>query len=162
MDAVLPDFLTLTAADLMSRDLILIPREMSLRHAARLLLTAGVTGAPVIDAAGRCAGIVSATDFMRRAGHDDALRMPPCPEPSGYTAEWNLVDLERIPEERVEALMTTDLVSCATGTPITTVARIMRNAHIHRIVVVDDDLFPVGMVTSTDILAAVARLGEEP
>jgi CBS domain-containing protein len=39
----------------------------------------------------------------------------------------------------------------------------MVDAHIHRIVVTDDDRSPVGIVTSTDILGAVARStdGEE-
>jgi CBS domain-containing protein len=37
----------------------------------------------------------------------------------------------------------------------------MRDAHIHRVIVVDDRGRPVGVVTSTDILAAVARTDED-
>ena len=36
----------------------------------------------------------------------------------------------------------------------------MLDAHIHRIVIVDEHGHPVGIVSSTDVLAAVARLGE--
>jgi CBS domain-containing protein len=36
-------------------------------------------------------------------------------------------------------------------------ARRMINAHIHRVVILDRQQRPVGIVTSSDILAAVAR-----
>src|SRR5207244_2600375 len=52
------------AADIMSHGVVMIPREMSLPGAARMLARAGVTGAPVVDDNGRCIGVVSATDFM--------------------------------------------------------------------------------------------------
>ncbi len=45
--------LALTTADLMSRDVTMIPQTMSLRTAARLLSKAHVTGAPVVDDQGR-------------------------------------------------------------------------------------------------------------
>jgi CBS-domain-containing membrane protein len=37
----------------------------------------------------------------------------------------------------------------------------MLDAHIHRVVVVDDFGRPVGIISGTDLLAAIARL-EEP
>jgi CBS-domain-containing membrane protein len=36
----------------------------------------------------------------------------------------------------------------------------MLDAHIHRIIIVDEGGQPVGIVSSTDVLAAVARLDE--
>jgi CBS-domain-containing membrane protein len=41
--------LELTAADLMTRDVTVIPRHLSLKAAAHLLAEANVSGAPVID-----------------------------------------------------------------------------------------------------------------
>ena len=40
-------------------------------------------------------------------------------------------------------------------------ARSMLDAHIHRIIVVDNNCRPIGIVSSTDILAAVAYLNTE-
>src|SRR5262245_28497936 len=62
---------SLTAADLMSRNLVLVPQEMSLQGAARLLSGAQVSGAPVVDGQGRCRGVLSNTDFLHWAetGH---------------------------------------------------------------------------------------------
>jgi CBS-domain-containing membrane protein len=53
--------------------------------------------------------------------------------------------------------MTTDLVTALPGTPIGDLAQRMIDAHIHRIIVTDAEGRPVGIVSSTDILAAVAR-----
>src|SRR5438270_11142143 len=55
----------LTAADLMSREVVTIPRKMSLHGAAHRLAQAQVSGAPVIDEQGRCIGMLSATDLAR-------------------------------------------------------------------------------------------------
>src|SRR5262245_28788033 len=59
--------LALTAQDVMSREVVTIPRRMSLRDAARLLRQAQVSGAPVVDEQGRCIGVLSAADFLRWA-----------------------------------------------------------------------------------------------
>ena len=59
--------LALTAEDLMSREVVTVPRRMSLRDAAGLLRRARISGAPVLDEPGRCVGVLSATDFLRWA-----------------------------------------------------------------------------------------------
>jgi len=41
-------------------------------------------------------------------------------------------------------------------TPIQELARMMLDAHIHRIIVADERGRPIGIISSTDILAAVA------
>jgi CBS domain-containing protein len=51
-------FLALTAADLMTAPVMTIPEETSLREAARLLHGAHISGAPVVDADGRCVGVL--------------------------------------------------------------------------------------------------------
>jgi CBS domain-containing protein len=56
-----------TARDLMTQPVEVIPQGMSLRSAARLLVRAQITGAPVVDAEGCCVGILSASDFLRWA-----------------------------------------------------------------------------------------------
>lgn len=151
-------FLALTAADLMSPDVVTIPKEMSLRSVAQLLTQHHITGAPVVDGTGQCVGMISATDFMRCAEADQPT--PPesdaCPA-CGY-AEWQGYDNdpEDIPTDEVARYMTPDPVTVGPATPVGQLARQMLDAHIHRVVVVDRQNHPVGVVSSTDILAAVA------
>jgi CBS-domain-containing membrane protein len=148
----------LTAAHLMSRDLVVIPRHLSLRAAAQLLSQARVSGAPVIDPHGRCVGVLSTTDFMHLARDD---RGHPGPSPDACVcADWQMVDLDLLPPDSVVGFMTRDPVTAPTTACIRDLARRMLDAHIHRIVIVDENGRPVGIVSSTDVLAAVARLDE--
>jgi CBS domain-containing protein len=57
----------LTAADVMSRAVLTVPRQMPLRDAAGLLWRAGVSEASVVDELGRFVGSLSAVDCLRRA-----------------------------------------------------------------------------------------------
>lgn len=146
-------FLHLVASDVMSPDVVVVPQAMSLRTAARLLAHARVTGAPVVDGEGRCVGVISATDFLRWTGHpEDKAREPQ----SSCVCAWQIVESASLPEHHVAELMTHDLVTVAPGTAIHEIARKMLDAHIHRVVVLDDHARPLGIVSSTDILAAVA------
>jgi CBS domain-containing protein len=52
--------------------------------------------------------------------------------------------------------MTPDPVTAQPATSIRVLARMMIDAHIHRIIVVDEGRRPIGVVSSTDVLAALA------
>jgi len=149
--------MTFCAADLMSSQVVMVPREMSLPGAARMLARAGVTGAPVVDAAGRCIGVLSATDFMHWVEKDNA--MPHAKEPmETMCMPWQIFEGAFEPNCRVEDMMTRDPVLVVPGTKIGELARMMMDAHIHRLIVVDSvSKRPLGIVSSMDILAAVAR-----
>jgi CBS domain-containing membrane protein len=143
----------LTAADVMSRDVLVVPWEMDLRTAAHLLSRARVSGAPVISPEGRCIGVVSATDFIHWA---EDLRQERRREPACVCADWQMVNPSELPTEAVAKYMTPDPVMAATTVSVPELARMMLDAHIHRVIIVDADERPVGIVSTTDILAAVA------
>jgi CBS domain-containing protein len=84
-----------------------------------------------------------------------------CTEPHCVLADWQMVDLETLPTDAVRQYMTADPVTVGLDTPIRVLARHMIDAHIHR-VVVDAAGKPVGIVSSTDILAAVAYADDDP
>jgi CBS domain-containing protein len=150
----------LTAADVMSRELVTIPRKMSLHGAAHRLAQSQVSGAPVIDEQGRCVGVLSATDLVRWLDRGDrSARRSGCACTEVY-APWQMMEVSELPVDEVERYMTTDLVSVAPDRPLAEVARCMLDARVHRVVVLDEKGRPAGLVTTTDILAAVAR-GEE-
>lgn len=192
---------SLTAMDLMTRDLIFLRPDMPLRDAARLLWRERITGAPVVDERGKCVGVLSAADFLRwmlnetrrsaearqpltcsflrrlsasdyyacsvlpnvcpfqrvQPGPDGAA-MIRCSQPHCVPTDWQLVNQEKVPTEAVSQFMTVDPVTVRPNTSIQAVAQLMLDAHIHRVIVVDEGTRPVGIVSSTDIIAAVARL----
>ncbi len=155
MQTVFKPLTTLTAADLMSHEPAVIPRHMSLRTAAHVLLQNRVSGAPVVNARGECVGVLSASDFLQWAeGHPRKRTWSPHEEVSD---DWQQLEPDLLPEDEVAAYMTADPVMADQATRIIDLARMMLDAHIHRVVIVDADRRPVGIVSSTDILAAVAQ-----
>ena len=166
MDTKNRSLMSWCAADIMSRSIVMVPREMSLQGAARLLTRANVTGAPVIDDHGRCIGVLSTTDFMHSVEAHQPHTKPNTPSDSMAHCAWQIPD---IPEGNLNSchcvadFMTKDPVLVGPATPIGELARIMMDAHIHRIIVADlASQRPLGIVSSMDILAAVARVDQSP
>jgi len=147
----------LTAGDLMSEDVVLIPCEMTLRGAARMLWRTHVSGAPVVDHNGHCVGVLSATDFMHFVERGENAARAQGTELQEFHSASQLVDYDKLPADEVSAYMTTDPVTSGPEARISELAGKMVDAHIHRIVVVDEEQHPIGIVSGTDILAAVAQ-----
>lgn len=192
----------LTAADLMNRDVITIPVELSLQAAADLLFQHHIAGAPVVDADGSCIGVLCATDFMHWAkeGGEGAADVPlpaclyqvkgrlvtgaeavictlaegSCPlqemRPTTGGRHTGVCGLrngsadyrhitKNLPLNAVRRYMTADIVTVEPQTPLPEMVRTMIGAHIHRVIVVDGKRRPIGIVSSTDILATLAYGG---
>jgi CBS domain-containing protein len=148
----------LTAADLMSHEIITIPQEMPLAAAVHRLREARIGGAPVINSAGQCIGVFSLTDLARRTQLEQrAARRAPS-VPGCVCSEWEVVehDWDILPAQSVSWYMTADPVLVVPETPIGEMARMMVDAHIHRLIVAGADRRPIGVISSTDILAALA------
>ncbi len=148
--------LSLTAADLMTAPVLTIPQETPLREAARLLCRSSISGAPVVDADGRCAGVLSSTDFVSWV--EKGGEAGPGSEPTTFIAPWGeWINIEESADNAIRHYMTVRPVTVAPETPVGKLAQMMVDAHIHRLLVVDAADRPKGLVSSTDVLAAVAR-----
>jgi CBS-domain-containing membrane protein len=100
-------------------------------------------------------GVLSTTDFVEWAGKEE---MPPHGpgNKSACVCEWEIVTGEAPADEQVSDWMTSDLVLALPTASVSELARSMIDAHVHRIIVAGADERPIGIVSSTDILAAVA------
>jgi CBS-domain-containing membrane protein len=150
---------TLTAADLMTDTVVTIPKEMSIKGAAHLLAQHQISGAPVVDDHGRCIGVFSTTDVVYWAdqGHFAATGHPHL---NCAHSAWQVLDGQPFADDGVGRYMTLDPVTAPPTTPVNELARMMTDAHIHRVVIVDEQGRPTGVVSSMDVLAAVARAPE--
>jgi CBS domain-containing protein len=84
-------------------------------------------------------------------------------EATTFIAPWGeLISIDDSPDGEIRRYMTVDAVTVAPTTPIGELAQKMVDAHIHRVLVVVEKDRPCGVVTSTDILAAVARAARRP
>ncbi len=149
----------LTAADLMSPDLVTLLEDMPLAEAAERLARAEVHGAPVVDAAGRCAGVLSATDVARWQADAPAPK-PVCPTDRDHPSDAGCkrscgACRKAAAGPVVRQYMTTDPVTVNAGTGIRAIARILTEAQVHRVIVTDAHDRPVGVVSMSDLAVAI-------
>ncbi|HEY7152363.1 MAG TPA: CBS domain-containing protein, partial [Gemmataceae bacterium] len=112
---------------------------------------------------GRCVGIFSLSDCSRLVHNANRCARTSPPIPGCVCSDWEVVEEEwdNLPADAVSRYMVADPVLVLPETPLGEVARMMTDAHIHRLIVVAEDRRPVGIVPSTDVLAAVARAAGE-
>jgi len=85
-----------------------------------------------------------------------------CSQPNCVLVDWQVVDVEKLPTDEVRRFMTPDPVTVHPAASIRVLARMMIDAHIHRVIVVDEERRPIGVVSSTDLLASLAYTDAEP
>lgn len=160
---------TVTAADLMTRDVATAGPRWSLRELERVLTKERVSGLPVVEG-DKLVGVVSRADVIRQLnversraeqiseyfrGHD--------PDPravlSAVRDEERFVDL-RIRDELVRDVMSPAPFVVSPQTTIREVAALLSDHHIHRVPVVDGRRLE-GIVSALDIVRYVAQ-GLEP
>jgi len=90
----------------------------------------------------------------------DGHRVHVCREPNCVALEWQMVEPEALPAHDVRHYMTCEPVTVRPDTPIREVARRMLDARVRRVIVTDTAGGPVGVVSVTDLVAALADAAE--
>lgn len=124
-----------TAALLMSPDVFLLHDVETIRGAIGALLDQRLHGAPVANACGAITGVVSLVDLSRA-----------------------LLEEHERPGLRVEDVMSRPALTISAGAGVQECARAMLSSNVHRLVVVDSEGRPVGVLTQTDILRGMVNL----
>jgi len=148
-----------TARDVMTPEPACVDPATTLRELARLFDEHEISGAPVVDQEGKVIGIVSKTDVIQRCVQG-TLDVPPAflfevlaeQGADEGTAEGVAEGLPC-----VQDFMTEDPLTVAAEESAISVARAMSEHRVHRVVVVDEEGFPIGIITSLDLLGALAR-----
>jgi len=154
--------LALTAEDLMTSPVMTIPQETSLSEAARLLSGLHMSGAPVVDEDGRCIGVLSSSDFVTWSGEAEGGTVREGSKVTRFISPWGeMINIDECADNEISHYMTHTPITAPPTATIGELAQVMVDAHIHRILVVVEQDRPLGVVTSTDILAAVARADQE-
>jgi CBS-domain-containing membrane protein len=87
----------------------------------------------------------------------DGVTVTACREPHSVPVDWQIVHPETLPKEDVQHYMTTGAMMTQPNEPITLLAKRMSEASVNRLVVVDNDRRPIGMVSSSDLIAALGQ-----
>lgn len=140
----------LALRDIMTRDLVTAEPGMTLRDAMTLLSENHIGGAPVTQG-GKVVGVFSASDIL-----------PYVAEMETEQAELTFRDKGTSLEAAYVAdVMIRDVKSLPPSCAVRTAAMYMVGANIHRVLVMEYGHL-LGMVTTTDIAAAVAEHGLLP
>jgi CBS domain-containing protein len=129
----------LAVADLMAIEPVVVSVDATVEEAERLLSAYRIHGLPVVDGNGHLVGVLSQTDLFEvshmRLG--SSVRG----HPSGI---------------RVGALMSSPAVTVPITASLVEAARVMRDAYVHRVVAIDDDGRPVGVLAAFDFVTLAA------
>lgn len=98
-----------------------------------------------------------ACPFQRPMELTDGRSSIRCSEPNCVPTDWQIVELAARPEERVRDLMTTTIASVEPATTLPELARLMLDRGTHRLLVLDPDRKPVGVVSVNDLLQVLAH-----
>lgn len=131
--------------DMMSRDLLTVTPKLPLGEAWELLVSHRIKALPVVEGGRRLVGILSLHDFLVSRATPSA-------------AEGGQVDAH---PQVVADLMSTHVVTVRPEQPIVDTVPLFSDAGLHHLPVVNGAQEVVGMLTQSDLVAALFRAGLE-
>jgi CBS domain-containing membrane protein len=143
-----------TCADIMSKDILVVEFATELAQAWHLMLKHNIQALPVIDRKRRILGIVTRTDFLRHADLRDHAKL-------GTRLKDFLRRNDKSHSDRHEVvgqIMSAPVKTASASMPIVELVPIMSDKGVHQMPIVDAELRLVGMVTQTDLVAALYEI----
>jgi predicted transcriptional regulator len=149
----------LKVADAMAHDLVTVTANSTMTEAADILCMHKISGAPVIDERGKYVGVLSGTDFIHSAAEGGC----------GSQFSHSLVrkssqepyHIEEVGLDLVRKHMNPTVKTIGVEVPLLQAARRMCKEHVHRLIVVDDQSKPIGILTSLDLVATLTGVNDE-
>ena len=144
---------TLTASDIMSREIVTIASDSSIGAAATLMLQHGVGALPVLDEGGRVVGIIS--DY-------DLLAHPPFDSPRAWWLRLFdeeavcLEEIARVRHLKVGDVMVRHVATLSDEAPLGVIASLMRRRKLRHVPIIHDGKL-VGIVSRGDLLDALVK-----
>jgi CBS domain-containing protein len=135
------------AKDVMTRKVITVSADLSIRKLIQLLITERISGVPVVDDAGEVTGIISERDILKAVDRLIKVKVS-LDEERDQKGSFNWVD----------GIMSKEVVSVSEDDPVEYVCKLMSERKIHRVPVMKGKRI-VGIITSMDVLKTVATSG---
>jgi CBS domain-containing protein len=176
----------LSVRDIMQKDVVTVSPDTTARYLAKILADEEITGVPVLNGNDALVGVVSSTDLVRLAADESGVEVravgtargvDPVLDPDVEAEDVQEADpygfflpedlpftgermLEQWPDDEFDAVLVRDIMtpvsfSVAPDASVPELCEFLVRGRIHRAVVVEDGRL-VGIVTSADVLRAVA------
>jgi CBS-domain-containing membrane protein len=150
----------LTAGDVMTRDVITVKKETTIRELAELFNRHRISSAPVVDDNGEMIGIVTETDLIEQ---DKNLHIPTVIS----LFDWVIYlesdkkfekALKKMTGQTVGEIYSEEFVKVTPATPISDVADILSSRKMNAIPVLDGNRI-VGIVARIDLIRTMIKRG---
>lgn len=149
----------MTVRDVMTRSIISVRPETSLKEVARLLVENRISGVPVVALDGSVLGVVSEGDLLVKEQGAEAVRHRPLARILGESSEVR-DQLKKLGAITAGAAMTSPAVTIEADRPIREAAATMVKDRVNRLPVMDRGAL-VGIVTRADLVRAYVRPDEQ-
>jgi CBS domain-containing protein len=147
------------AHQIMAHKVLTVTTDTAIVDAANIMLQNHISGLPVINEAGNLVGVVSQSDFIRRAEigtrRNRGRWLTFLVGPGGIAS-----DFVHERGRKVGEIMTPDPITVMEDTPLDKIVFLMERHGIKRLPVIRGDQL-VGIVTRTNLLQAVAGLARD-
>ncbi len=148
------------AMDVMTTNVITVTPDTSIHDLANLMGAHGISGVPVVNAAGELVGLVSEGDLLHRA-ETGTIRRTEARRPrwfDGLAADQDRArDYLRSHARYVRDVMTEDVIAVTETTDLAEVADLLETRRIRRVPVMRDGKV-VGIVSRANLVRALAMV----
>jgi CBS domain-containing protein len=144
----------LTARDVMTLEPVCVGLSTTIRALAQIFEENQISGAPVVDRNGKLVGVVSKSDLIRRCSEGSEEMPPSYLFEVLFQREGSDQPGDAIPEALVcvEDFMSKAPLTVEPEASAAVVARLMFEKRVHRVIVINHEDFPIGIITSMDML----------
>ena len=148
----------LTAADIMSKQVISATPETNVRELAEILVINHISGVPVLDRSGALVGVVSQSDLVAQ---NKAPHVPKAFSLFDWVIYLESMDrleeeLQKISADRAGDIMTREVVTVGPDATLEEVATIMTEKHVHTLPVLEGGRV-VGVIGKLDVVRSLLR-----
>jgi len=144
----------------MSKKVLSVDPEMSVKEFIRLMEEHHITGAPVTDDKGKLLGVISVADVIKKSNYvnKELAHCEECYEvdPTTGLVEVHKYYTEELFEKQISCLMTKKPIFISPESEIEDAVKIFLETPIHRILIMEGEKV-VGIVSTKDILKALQQ-----
>jgi len=142
-------------SELMTREVMTIPPEMSVREAAKILFEKRISGLPVVDEGRKIVGMITEKEII-------GMALPQLVEQLGdfdyiLNEEPFVKKIAEADKIKVKDVMRREVLCVSEDVPIAEAARLMIAKKIRRIPVLDKSKKLAGIIARADIVKEIAK-----
>lgn len=147
----------LTAKDIMSREVVTVTPETTVKQVARLLFEKKISGTPVVDDSGKLLGVVTESDLIDQKKKFHIPTVIAILDSVIFLESAKKIEKEinKMTGAKVKDICTQQPISVTESTPVEEIATIMAEKKVHTLPVLRDGQL-VGVVGKTDIIKTLA------